>query len=283
MPKDVASDNKDIQDSLSPPRDDTIQSPHVPDDESSDSDMEGGALDEDDEREQSLSVPASPTLVHRHVHGRLQRLRSQSFDDIASSVNNEEDLPPSPSIVTKSPVSHITGSTIPFQMPPTVNSASESDTEGRVSIPRQGLGVVYNNSLTGSQPELTESPWGAGKFNQFKGKFLQKFKRGYNSQKVEGLQVPQPTSDRPTSGSGSDVPQDTAEETNSLSHMTHRLLAVGQRFRNSPPSLLRRMSMSGCGSPTHHLVPPISGSETGNGGESRREAREKSKSNFITL
>ena len=283
MPKDVASDKwKDIQeDSLSPPRD-TIQSLHVPVNDSSDSNMEG-ALDEDDEREQSLSVPASPTLVHRslvHVHGRLQRLRSQSFDDIASSVNNEEDLPPSPS---KSPMSYITGSSIPFQIPPRVNSASESDTEGRISIPWQGLGVIYNNSLTGSQPELTESstaPWGAGKFNQFKGRFLQKFKRGYNSQKVVGLQVPQAASDRPTSGSGSDIPQDAAEETSSLSH---RLLAVGQRFRNSPPSLLRRIGMGGRGSPTHHLVPPISGSETGNGGESRREAREKSKSNFITL
>ena len=282
MPKDVASEKwKDIQeDSLSPPHD-TIQSLHAPVDDSSDSNMEG-ALDEDDEREQSLSMPASPTLVHRslvHVHGRLQRLRSQSFDDIASSVNNEEDLPPSPS---KSPMSHVTGSSVPLQIPPRVNSASESDTEG-VSIPRQGQGVVYNNSLTGSQPELTESsiaPWGAGKFNQFKGRFLQKFKRGYNSQKVEVLRIPQPASDRPTSGSGSDIPQDVAEETNSLSH---RLLAVGQRFRNSPPSLLRKMGMGGRGSPTHHLVPPILRSETGNRGENRREAREKSKSNFITL
>ena len=62
------------------------------------------------------------------------------------------------------------------------------------------------------------------------------------------------------SGSGSDVaPQDTApEEANShqLSLMTHRLLAVRQRFRNSP-ALLRRIGVGGHG---HSVVLHSSGS-----------------------
>ena len=41
--------------------------------------------EEEDAREQSLSVPASPTLTRRALpSGRVQRLHSQSFDDIIS-------------------------------------------------------------------------------------------------------------------------------------------------------------------------------------------------------
>ena len=56
------------------------------------------ALDED-EKEQSFSAPSSPKLSRRPpptVHGRPQ-VHSQSFDDILSSVNNEELPHPPPS------------------------------------------------------------------------------------------------------------------------------------------------------------------------------------------
>ena len=292
MPKDIVNDEWEDarEDGLSPQPHNTTQPPEPAASGGGGNDSnEECALDEEDEKEQSLSVPASPRPTRRpppliHVHGRVQRLHSQSFDNILSNINNEEDLPPSPSNISKIQRNI---SVIVSPLDPDSNSDTET-----VSISKHGLGVAYSQSLlVSSQPELAGSsvaPQGLGRLNRLKGKFFQKVRRGH-SQKVESLQVPRQTqrhSDRPTSGSGSDAAQDVAEETNShqLSHMTHRLLAVGQRFRNSP-SLLRRMGVGGH-SHSAHQAPPISSSETGNGvdgGESRREAKAKSQSTFITL
>ena len=160
-------------------------------------------------------------------------------------MNNEENLTPSPSAATKSPVSHRTGrSIITFKLPPQLDSGSDSDTE-MVSVPQHMIGMAYNHSvLVSSQPDLVRPS-----LNRLKGKFLQRVKRGQN-QKLESLQVPQQQmqqhSDRPTSGSGSDAAQDAADDTSARQRLqvTHKLLAVGQRFRNSP-SLLRRMGVGG--------------------------------------
>ena len=219
--------------------------------------------DEDDEKELSLSVPTSPTLTHRpppqlHGHGRVQRLRSQSFDDILSSINNEQDLSLSPSATSRTPAIAVSGQNALFEVPHLLESGSESDTE---TVPKlQGLGVAYDHSLlVSSQPELTESSVRhkrVGKLNQLKGKLFQKM-RQVQGPKVQSLQLPLEThyhSDLATSGSGSDTggQLDTGQpdtETNShrqLSHVTHRLMAVGQRFRNSP-GLLLKMGVAGRG------------------------------------
>ena len=136
------------------------------------------ALDEEDEKEQSFSVPASPTLSRRppplvHTHGRVQRLRSQSFDDLLSSVNNEEDLPPSPSAASKSPVSHRTGrSIITFKLPPQLDSGSDSDTE-TVSVPQQRIGTyiqpLCTRELAARPGEAILGPPGAGEVEQTQG------------------------------------------------------------------------------------------------------------------
>ena len=248
---------------------------------------DGCGLDDDDMKEHSLSMPASPTLHHRplHSHGRVQRQHSQSFDDILSSVNNEEDLLPSPSPITvgkSSSWNRSRGRNVEIP-PPLLSSGSDSDEEPHPQ-PQCGLGVAYNHTLlVSSQPEITPSSSlplkGTGKFNQLRGKLFQKVRREKN------LQVPQQSthSDRATSGSGSDTggqPDNTETSSlNQLSHMTNRLLAVGQRFRNSPPSLLRRMGVGGRGQTTIQAPPEVGNKLQ----ETRSEARNKSQTTFITL
>ena len=89
------------EDSLSPQPHGSTQPPQP---FAGDSNEDWG-LDEEDEKEQSFSVPASPTLTRRppplqaHAHRRTRRLCSQSFDDIVCSVNNEQGLPLLPSSV----------------------------------------------------------------------------------------------------------------------------------------------------------------------------------------
>ena len=213
-----------------------------------------------------ISMPASPTLTHRQqphllLHGRhrIQRLCSQSFDDIYSNVNNEQDLPLSPPTASdKDSTLHvmISGHNAAFKLK-LQSSGSDFDTE---SIPQHGLGVAYNHTiLVRSQPEIASvdtsvSHTAKGRLNLLRGKLLQKVRRG-QGQKVQSLQVPLqplPHSEHATSGSGSDTGlTDQAVKVNtSHSHhqqqqqqqqqLGHRLLAVGQRFKNSPPSLLHR-------------------------------------------
>ena len=66
------------------------------------------------------------------------------------------------------------------------------------------------------------------------------------------------------------------------SQVTNRLLAVGQRFRNAPPSLLRRMGVVGGGSGQHDVTqaPPqvLQHNDVAN-----ESSKRKSNSNFISL
>ena len=269
-------------------------------------------IDEDgEEKEESLSMPTSPTLTHRQqppllLHGRhrIQRLCSQSFDDIYSNVNNEQDLPLSPPTARdKDSTLHvmISGHNAAFKLQ---SSGSDSDTE---SIPQHGLGVAYNHTiLVRSQPEIASvdvsvAHTARGRLNLLRGKLLQKVRRG-QSLKMQSLQVPLqplPHSEHATSGSGSDTTDQAVKVNTSQQQqqLGHRLLAVGQRFKNSPPSLLRRMGMGsgGRGQTIHQAPPTITGSEqTGNDGvlddddgghidQNITESREKCNSHFITL
>ena len=107
-----------------------------------DSDEDCG-LDEEDEKEQSFSVPASPTLtrspppLQAHAHRRTQRLCSQSFDSIVSSMNNKQGLPLSPSSVSKNPVP--LGQNPAFELPCPLDSESDDEV---VSTTEHGLGVA---------------------------------------------------------------------------------------------------------------------------------------------
>ena len=146
--------------------------------------------EEEDEREQSLSVPASSTLTRRALpSGRVQRLHSQSFDDIISSVNNEDTLSPPPSITPgdrdlRHREEQVSAQNFAFEPtpPPILDSGSDSGTE---PLPqRYGLGTVYDHThLVSSQPEIASSEPSSssahgtgggrgGRLNQLRGKLL---------------------------------------------------------------------------------------------------------------
>ena len=267
--------------------------------------------EEEDEREQSLSMPASPTLPKRHVPThRIQRLRSQSFDDIISSVNNEDSLSPPPSITTADhdhPGGHVSARNFAFETTPPLNSVSDSGTE---PLPRRGLGTVYDHTHpVSSQPEMPSSEpsssssrgEGGGRLNQLRGKLLGRVRRDQGQQKThQSLEVPLqqirphlhdiPSDGGPDIGGTGDSA--TVEETITAappssqpqqgSQVTNRLLAVGQRFRNAPPSLLRRMGVVGGGSGQHHVTqapPPV----LQHNDVANESATRKSNSNFISL
>ena len=257
--------------------------------------------EDDDERELSLSVPASPTLTQRPPPvGRIQRLRSQSFDDIVSSLNNE-DLSPPLSARDQDPTTCANARNFAFETTPPLEFESDSGTE---PLPGHRLGAVYDHShLVSSQPEMgaTTTSSSGGRLTQLRGKLLGRVRRGQGGQKThQSLEVPlqpmRPRSHHVTSDSGPDSVGDVAEveeekEVSSTrpsssqqpqqpgSLVTHRLLAVGQRFRNAPPSLLRRMGVVS-GSGQHHVTqapPQVSHQEI------NEDDIRKSNSNFITL
>ena len=269
--------------------------------------------EEEDEREQSLSMPASPTLPKRPVPTRrIQRLRSQSFDDIISSVNNEDSLLPPPSITTADhdhPGGHVRARNFAFETTPPLDSGSDSGTE---PLPRRGLGTAYDHTqLVSSQPEMVSSEpssssargggGGGGRLNQLRGKLLGRVRQGQGQQKThQSLEVPlqqiRPHLHDIPSDAGPDIggtgDSATVEETITTappssqpqqgSQVTNRLLAVGQRFRNAPPSLLRRMGVVSGGSGQHHVTqapPPI----LQHNDVANESARRKSNSNFISL
>ena len=291
--------------------------------------------EEEDEREQSLSVPASPTLTRRALpSGRVQRLHSQSFDDIISSVNNEDTLSPPPSITPGDRdrchcEGQVSAQNFVFEPtpPPMLDSGSDSGTE---PLPqRYGLGTVYDHThLVSSQPEIASSEPSSssahgtgggrgGRLNQLRGKLLGRVRRGQGKTHQSAMEVPlQPTRPRSHHITSDCRPEDTGEgtddtgggteatgggredtgtvETNGASPpsssfsssqpeqgslVTNRLLAVGQRFRNAPPSLLRRMGV--VGGSQHHMtqaLPPV----VQHSDDVINEKR-KSNSNFISL
>ena len=288
--------------------------------------------EEEDEREQSLSVPASPTLTRRALpSGRVQRLHSQSFDDIISSVNNEDTLSPPPSITPgdrdrRHREGQVSAQNFAFEPtpPPMLDSGSDSGTE---PLPqRYGLGTVYDHThLVSSQPEIASSERSSssahgtgggrgGRLNQLRGKLLGRVRRGQGKTHQSVMEVPlQPirphshhiTSDggpedtrggtdatgggteatgggrEDTGTNGASPPSFSSSQLQQGSLVTNRLLAVGQRFRNAPPSLLRRMGVVGGGQ--HHMTqapPPVLQHSDDSVNES---ARRKSNSNFISL
>ena len=298
----------------------------------------GEEEEEEEEREQSLSVPASPTLTRRAVPPRRIRLRSQSFDDIISGVNNDDSLSP-PSFTTGDlsttttddlsttttgdlsttttgdlPAVHVSARNFVFETTPPLDSGSDSGTE---PLPRHGLGVAYDHAqLVSSQPEMTSaepsssSSWrGGGRLNQLRGKFLGRVRRGQSQQKTLSQEVPlQPMRPRshhvtsdcgPDTGGREDTPaaventittapipsssQQQPQQQGSL--VANRLLAVGQRFRNAPPTLLRRMGVVGGGNGQHHMIqaPPPDSQLSNIISNSGEDIQRKSKSNFISL
>jgi hypothetical protein len=243
---------------------------------------------------------------------RIQRLRSQSFDDIISSVNNEDSLLPPPSITTADhdhPGGHVRARNFAFETTPPLDSGSDSGTE---PLPQRGLGTAYDHAqLVSSQPEMVSSEpssssargggGGGGRLNQLRGKLLGRVRRGQEQQKThQSLEVPlqqtRPHLHHIPSDGGPDIggtgDSATVEETITTappssqpqqgSLVTNRLLAVGQRFRNAPPSLLRRMGVVSGGSGQHHVTqapPPI----LQHNHVANESERRKSNSNFISL
>ena len=194
-------------------------------------------LDED-EREQSFSAPSSPKLTQRHpleLETNIRthrRMRSQSFDDILSSVNNEV-IPPAPSSQTmpRTPVKK--SSVIQIMHPSESDSGSESDevsmVAGRSSRPSdsdvQGEQEESRRELEGStEAELVPRAQHSNAFSRFKGRFFQKVKF-------------------PQSRSRSQPSTTSATEDSDTQTKTQKLLAMGQKFRNSP-GLLRKYGVN---------------------------------------
>ena len=226
---------------------------------------------EEEEEEEEEGLPSCPKLsppLSLSVVQGCPRLRSQSFDDILSSVNSEAGILLSP-VRVQSPSRSAMLSFL--HSTHGLGSDSEADVEAVVGS-QQGLGVVYNHPLvTSSQPNFVElsnlAPQGPGKFDRLKGKFLQRMKRG---QKL--LTPPQPVSDH-------DRQQDTGDsEPQVKGQMSQKLLAVGQRFANSQ-NLFRRM-VAGGRSKSSPQPSPVPSEEVEDG---RREARERCQSHFITV
>ena len=211
---------------------------------------EGDQTEQDleDEPEVSFSAPSSPKLGRRVPQQLHKRTRSQSFDDILSSINNEV-IPPAASksqTVPRSPERARKSSVL--QLPCDSDSGSESDVE------TYELSTTASESrLRGSQKELEDSTESGhhpqtSAFTRFKGRFLQKIR--FTAQKqLQQL----------SSGST------TAQETEDSDAQT-----MAQKFKNSP-GLLRKVGVSRSPQP-----PQLSEED-----RKREEAREKSQTKFL--
>lgn len=206
------------------------------------------------EHEQSFSAPSSPKLSqHRKplmTNARPHRLRSQSFDDLLSTVTCE---PIHQSSQTMPPPARKT-SVLKYHPLANADSSSESDTElelsNNIGSREEGLNKEPLSEVTDSQQSLP-----GGTFTRLKGRFLQKMKQGASK-----------TSQSETEDSS---------EAQSKSQVAQKLWAVGQKFRNSP-SLLRKMGVNFRSKSPQ--PPPISDEDA-----KRREAREKSQSKFVYI
>ena len=224
-------------------------------------------LFEDNEYEQSFSAPSSPKLgrrreplvMDRRTH---HRLRSQSFDDIISSINNEPASPTLQSTHTMPSPARKT-SVLNYHHPlATVGSSSESDSDTEMydmsNLPRGSLEGGLDRRPPSEASEVQQSIGVA--ITRLKGRFFQKVKRGASKASDAGS-VAQETED--------------SSETQSRSQVSQKLLTMGQKIRNSP-SLLRKMGVnlrSKSPQPT-----PLSDEDV-----RRREAREKSQSTFVHI
>ena len=190
----------------------------------------------EDEVEQSFSAPSSPKLPRKHPldlqKKSHRRLRSQSFDDILSSINNEKVPPMSSVTMPRSPTKK---STVILHFPLESDSGSESDVES------YEIDTMTSRSAEDIRKDLEDStdstqPQGGSAFTRLKGRFLRKVKRGaskfqsqmYASSSTGALST-QETED-------SDVQQTKPQ-------VSQMLWAMGQKFRNSP-SLLRKVGVN---------------------------------------
>ena len=222
-------------------------------------------LCEDNEYEESFSVPSSPKLGrHRELlmmDERTHRLRSQSFDDIISSINNEPVSPTLHSMQTLPSPARKT-SVLNYHPLATIGSSSESDLEEELydmsNLPRGSQEDGLEKQPPSEASDLQQSIGVA--FTRLKGRLFQKVKRGSSKTSYASF-VAQETED--------------SSETQSKSQVTQKLFSMGQKLRNSP-SLLRKMGVNlRSKSPQ---PPPLSDEDV-----KRREAKEKSQSKFVHI
>ena len=222
-------------------------------------------LIEDNEYEESFSVPSSPKLGRCRellmMDERTHRLRSQSFDDIISSINNEPVSPTLHSTQTLPSPARKT-SVLNYHPLATIGSSSESDLEEELydmsNLPRGSQEDGLEKQPPSEASDLQQSIGVA--FTRLKGRFFQKVKRGSSKTSYASF-VAQETED--------------SSETQSKSQVTQKLFSMGQKLRNSP-SLLRKMGVNlRSKSPQ---PPPLSDEDV-----KRREAKEKSQSKFVHI
>lgn len=229
------------------------------------------SLDED-EREMSFSVPSSPKLLRKDTLDLLQspRLRSHSFDDLLSNINNEEvfaapgaaPIPLALSPSEKAPL---------IQLESSSDSGSESDYEGSTTTPAEESrsherGLGDSTELSRQHPVAQ-----GGAFTRFKGRFLKKVKFGAPRTKHQqdiGTE----------SGSTTSALETEESDVQTKRQGTRVLMSVGQKFKNSP-SLLRKVGVNRRARFPQGVL-PTSEDETHS---SRQEAREKSQSAFVNI
>ena len=231
-------------------------------------------LDED-EREMSFSAPSSPKIPRKDTFDLLRkyhRLRSHSFDDIQSSVNNEEVY----SATSGSP--HSPARKMPMLQVTLSDSGSESDEETyRLSTLTATEGKVEEDESKRDLEGSTEFSQGeevsqGGRFTRFKGRLLRTVKLG--TSKLQSQTHP---------GSGSTTSALSEQETEDSDvqakpQKTQKFLIMSQKFKNSP-SLLRRVGVNksrGTKSPQ----PQTSENDMSSKGQN---ARNKSQSKFVDI
>lgn len=228
---------------------------------------------EEDEKELSMSVPNSPKLGHRM--GRMlsprNRLRSQSFDDVVSSANNEV-------IVPLSPAHNVSRSLlIPNLKVNSFGSASDGEffaessrSEDPCTVLEHPLGGDRSSCELDSNAEDTDfhgrsshKPANqAQEAYQFRGGLFQRMRLSVSEAKQDNA-LSQPSSD--------------IEETDSMT-TSQKILA---KFKK-PPSLLRRVRGNltrARGSQSSTASDDLASEKL----RQTREARDQSKSVFISI
>ena len=204
-------------------------------------------LDEDDE-EVSLSAPSSPKVDRKVPLSLFDRegsaKRSKSFDDIISSVNNEQPNSPKLNPVIRSTVSPL------FRF--NDGSDSDADTDDELDKSASQMSMEVTDASVDSVMPQTELQQSETKFSRLKGKF-----RNLKSGALKRLEASSKTTE--------------TDDSDGNKHVRQKFLGVGQRFRSNSPSALRT---SRGRSPQREP----SDSET-----KRQEAREKSQSKFIHI
>ncbi len=242
-------------------------------------------LDDDDDKEVCSSAPSSPKRLRKDTLELLQspRLRSHSFDDLLSNVNNEDTFPSTVAGTASEggaillPLSPTRKTPLITFMDSSANSGSESDVEtyGFSTATFVAVGARRQRKDLDSSTELSsDNPVSqGGAFTRFKGKFFQKVKFGASK---PHSQPPHSTG----AGSGITTSALSRQETEDPDVQTTRqkVMSVGQKFINSP-SLLRKVGVNRS-SRSPQSVPPASEDETY---LQKLEARNKSQTKFVDI